>query len=313
MKQSADSKEPIIKDSQEVKPQIKYVFPTIQNSYEISNTSKSNGTETVVQESKESKHVQIHSKHNDDTITQLNKTSSTSNKQDKNLESSSHKPPTAVEEDFEEFDSNTLKPIKEWECHLCTLLNPIASNVCAVCATVRLLKNQDQTIKKQVKKKDRETKLGNAVRSDETYLQLINLDSEDLVKNVDQFECLVCFLDIAPQEGITLRECLHQFCKPCLSQTIEFAEEAEIKCPYRDEEYSCNIALQDREVKALVSANVYEAHLAKSVAQAENRTDKSFHCKTPDCKGWCIFEDNVNDFPCPVCRKTNCLTCQVCL
>jgi hypothetical protein len=50
---------------------------------------------------------------------------------------------------------------------------------------------------------------------------------------------------------------------------------------------------------------------AKSVAQAENKIQNAFHCKTPDCRGWCIFEDNVNDFQCPVCGHHNCLTCQV--
>lgn len=61
----------------------------------------------------------------------------------------------------------------------------------------------------------------------------------------------------------------------------------------------------------LVPADIYEQHLAKSVAQAENKIGNAFHCKTPDCRGWCIFEDNVNEFRCPVCRRINCLTCQV--
>jgi len=66
-------------------------------------------------------------------------------------------------------------------------------------------------------------------------------------------------------------------------------------------------------VLQLVPADIYEQHLAKSVAQAENKIGNAFHCKTPDCRGWCIFEDNVNEFRCPVCRRTNCLTCQVSL
>lgn len=37
----------------------------------------------------------------------------------------------------------------------------------------------------------------------------------------------------------------------------------------------------------------------------------AFHCQTTDCAGWCIIDDNVNIFRCPVCRHTNCLTCQV--
>ncbi|CAH1960123.1 unnamed protein product [Acanthoscelides obtectus] len=207
--------------------------------------------------------------------------------------------PKASEEDFEDCENSTLKAEKEWECHLCTLLNPVSSNICAVCATVRM----NKPARKHTKKKAPQP-------LPQTYQQLVKLDNADLVENQQTFECVVCFSEIAPHQGVTLRECLHQFCKACLAHTIEFTEEAEVKCPYRDDEYSCNIALQDREIKALVTPEVYEQHLAKSVAQAENKIEGSFHCKTPDCKGWCIFEDNVNEFKCPVCRKTNCLTCQ---
>lgn len=55
----------------------------------------------------------------------------------------------------------------------------------------------------------------------------------------------------------------------------------------------------------------YEQHLNKSVKQAEGAMHNVFHCKTPDCPGFCQFEDNVNEFHCDVCGKVNCLTCQV--
>lgn len=62
----------------------------------------------------------------------------------------------------------------------------------------------------------------------------------------------------------------------------------------------------------MVDSQVYEKHLAKSVSQAENNAGHhAFHCKTPDCPGWCFYDDNVNNFLCPVCDKTNCLTCRV--
>ncbi|XP_044268651.1 uncharacterized protein LOC123013867 [Tribolium madens] len=225
-------------------------------------------------------------------------TPTTSTSQLKNEDSNKLAEP---EEDLEDYDSKTLKP-GEWECHLCTLLNPISSNICAVCATVR--QKDLSPIKRFSKKKAPQP------QADQTYLQLVNLDNKDLVENREPFECLVCFMEIAPGDGVTLRECLHQFCKFCLAHTVEYTEDAEVKCPYRDEQYSCNIALQDREIKALVTPQIYEHYLAKSVSEAENKIGKSFHCKTPDCKGWCIFEDNVNEFRCPVCRKMNCLTCQ---
>lgn len=62
----------------------------------------------------------------------------------------------------------------------------------------------------------------------------------------------------------------------------------------------------------LVEPEVYQQYLAKSIAQAENNAgNNAFHCKTPDCPGWCIYDDDVNNFLCPVCGANNCLTCQV--
>nr|CAD7454357.1 unnamed protein product [Timema tahoe] len=142
------------------------------------------------------------------------------------------------------------------------------------------------------------------------YQQLVNLDNTDLVPNVEPFDCPVCLVPYEGREGVVLRDCLHTFCRMCLANTVAFNEEAEVKCPYRDADYACDSVLQEREIKALVAPAVYEQHLAKSVAQAENKIGNTFHCKTADCKGWCIFEDNVNEFRCPVCRRFNCLTCQ---
>lgn len=52
------------------------------------------------------------------------------------------------------------------------------------------------------------------------------------------------------------------------------------------------------------------AILDLGVSIAENRSAFSYHCKTPDCKGWCFFEDDVNEFTCPVCFHVNCLLCK---
>lgn len=142
------------------------------------------------------------------------------------------------------------------------------------------------------------------------YQLLVNLERQDLIPTVEHFECPVCISECGPADGVVLRECLHNFCRTCLIHTVQFSEDAEVKCPYRDKEYACDGVLQDREIKALVPAALYEQHLAKSMAQAERKIQNAFHCKTPDCAGWCIFEDNVNEFHCPVCSATNCLTCQ---
>ena len=60
----------------------------------------------------------------------------------------------------------------------------------------------------------------------------------------------------------------------------------------------------------LVSDEVFQRFLQRSMHIVENRTADSYHCKTPDCVGWCIYEDHVNTWTCPACRVKNCLTCQ---
>ena len=60
-----------------------------------------------------------------------------------------------------------------------------------------------------------------------------------------------------------------------------------------------------------MAPNVYEKHLERSMRLAEKAMKNTFHCQTADCAGWAIIEDNVNVFKCPVCRQSNCLTCQV--
>ncbi|XP_031627037.1 uncharacterized protein LOC116343233 [Contarinia nasturtii] len=144
------------------------------------------------------------------------------------------------------------------------------------------------------------------------YIELLSLDdSMDLTTNTSVFECPVCFVDYEPFEGVILRNCLHTFCKDCIRNTIIYSDDAEVKCPFIDNQYSCDCLLQDREIKALLSKSEYDEHLAKSLRIAENQIENSFHCKTPDCKGWCIYEDDVNAFKCPICRLENCLTCRV--
>ena len=60
----------------------------------------------------------------------------------------------------------------------------------------------------------------------------------------------------------------------------------------------------------LVTDDVYEKHLQLSSREAESRDAHSYHCGTPDCLGWCTYDDDVNSFFCYVCHHTNCLTCR---
>jgi hypothetical protein len=37
---------------------------------------------------------------------------------------------------------------------------------------------------------------------------------------------------------------------------VQFNEEAEVKCPYRDDDYACNSVLQEREIKAVSAVGI---------------------------------------------------------
>ncbi|EFX66469.1 hypothetical protein DAPPUDRAFT_64670 [Daphnia pulex] len=144
------------------------------------------------------------------------------------------------------------------------------------------------------------------------YKKLVDLlDGSDVVTNADPFDCPVCLMTVPAGVGVTLRECLHNFCRDCLAHVIEFSDEATVTCPYRDDRYACDAILQELEIKNLVGAKLYEKHLERSMRLAEKAMANTFHCQTADCPGWAVVEaDNVNVFRCPVCRQSNCLTCQ---
>lgn len=148
-------------------------------------------------------------------------------------------------------------------------------------------------------------------RNSKHYTELLSLDKSSVVANVDAFECPVCFQKVGPGEGIVLRECIHTFCRECVVNTVKYSDEAEVKCPYMDADYSCDCVIQEREMRSLMTKEEYDQHLTVSLTLAEHRMENAFHCKTPNCRGWCVYEDNVNQFKCPICKITNCLTCRV--
>ncbi|XP_054720953.1 uncharacterized protein LOC129230573 [Uloborus diversus] len=146
-------------------------------------------------------------------------------------------------------------------------------------------------------------------KSTENYEFLLKVENLDIVENISNFNCPICLGDFESGEGVVLHECLHTFCRECLINAIEFTQDALIKCPYRDRKYSCENHLQQREIKALLTLDAYEKYLRRSIKAAESLADNSFHCLTPDCPGWCMFESSINIFHCPVCYHFNCLNC----
>lgn len=83
------------------------------------------------------------------------------------------------------------------------------------------------------------------------YQELMVLENADLIPSTEPFECGVCLAQCEAGDGAVLRDCLHVFCRACLAQAVQFSEEAEVKCPFRDHDYACDSTLQEREIKAV--------------------------------------------------------------
>lgn len=144
-------------------------------------------------------------------------------------------------------------------------------------------------------------------KAGDVYTELMQLEHQALVTNADEFECGVCMERCAVGQGAVLRECVHSFCRECLADMIRHCEEPAVPCPAM----GCPGVLLEREVRALVSPEDYERWLARGLAAAESGTRNAFHCRTRDCTGWALCEPGVRRFPCPVCKCTNCVPCQV--
>ncbi|XP_062842560.1 ranBP-type and C3HC4-type zinc finger-containing protein 1 [Trichomycterus rosablanca] len=212
------------------------------------------------------------------------------------------------------------KPEVGWSCLQCTFMNKPTRPGCEICSADRpenyKVPNLYQPDKEEARRIQQETlaslQYEQAVleEREKNFLSLLETDNQDLVSNRDELDCTICYCPVLPGEGATLRECLHTFCRECLKQTVLNCLDAEVKCPYADQQYSCNCTLQDREIKTLLSEEEYQKFLELRLSIAETRSENSYHCKTLDCPGWCIFEDDVNEFTCDTCKQTNCLLCK---
>lgn len=137
-------------------------------------------------------------------------------------------------------------------------------------------------------------------------------ETYEFVENKNEFRCDICTQIIKPGEGIVLKNCLHQYCKPCLGQYIPTSPDLTVPCPFRDDDgLRCIGFIQDTEFRALVSIDVQLDFLKKSVQQAEAETLNAFHCKTPNCPVWMeIIGTQEGDFACPGCKRISCMVCK---
>lgn len=133
----------------------------------------------------------------------------------------------------------------------------------------------------------------------------------EFVENKSEFQCDVCMESCNPGEGIVLKSCLHQYCKECIGKYIEGADEAEIPCPWRDDDgLRCIGMISEMEIRSLIPLESYRRYLNISLASAEAATPNAYHCKTPNCRYWVEIDPGVEMFQCGVCHRENCVKCK---
>lgn len=207
------------------------------------------------------------------------------------------------------------KPQTGWACKTCTFLNKPTRPGCEMCGEERpedykvpdIYQPDPQEVIRiqQEELAMMQYEQAQQVEREKNYMDFLLTDEQHLVSNTDEVDCPICFSTLEPGEGVVLRECLHTFCRDCLKGRIVNSQDAEVSCPE-----ACDSILLDREIKALLTEEEHKRFLDMRLSIAESRSEHSFHCQTPNCRGWCIYEDEVNEFNCELCNKTNCILCR---
>lgn len=147
------------------------------------------------------------------------------------------------------------------------------------------------------------------------YTDLLSLNiSSRYIKNNEPFECEICYSIVPPNDGVVLRQCLHQFCTNCSIQTIIHSETILTKCPSLNGMTKCIGHFEDQEIRALLSPQQIKIYDKKSLTQADdsNNSNNLFHCCKPNCSGWYELVDKfLTTIVCHVCDSINCVHCKV--
>ncbi|XP_041800215.1 ranBP-type and C3HC4-type zinc finger-containing protein 1 isoform X1 [Chelmon rostratus] len=207
------------------------------------------------------------------------------------------------------------KPQLGWTCPMCTYINKPTRPGCEICGGERPQDYQvphvyqpDQQESLRIQQEELAMLQYEQAQQEErerNYLYLLATEDMNLIPNATEADCPICFSALQPGEGVVLRECLHTFCRECLKGTIVNSQDAEVACPDR-----CESKLLDREIRELLTEEEHLRFLELRLSIAESRSEHSFHCQTPNCRGWCIYEDEVNEFNCVLCGESNCILCR---
>lgn len=141
----------------------------------------------------------------------------------------------------------------------------------------------------------------NCTKINETEMSLFQYN---LIPNCDEFKCPLCLKLIPELKGVSLQQCFHNFCKECLAVKIQMNKEARVKCPFHGT--LCEEYLLDLEIKELVSSEVYNLHLDKSIYQysVDNGEKMSFEDYLESLKPVLNIENNFVEVASPALIQT---------
>lgn len=152
----------------------------------------------------------------------------------------------------------------------------------------------------------------NATEPNELLFLLTMCDGLNYIQNSAAFDCPICFLPCDAFQGIKLRDCFHEFCLECFTSTVSHSQDEFVKCPFTDDNLChCESFVQEREIRAVVSPDIFNKFLERKLKLAELSIANTFHCKTVDCPAFFIMEEGDDVMYCGICKETNCLKCKV--
>ena len=232
-----------------------------------------------------------------------------------------------LDENSKTLEKQFLQRKIGWECPSCTYINEPTRPGCEICSYSRpenyiapkhhipssseseRLKLEKQNEAMTIKMQEEAKEVAEEQRK-KNYQDYLSAHEQNLLENNEPIDCSICLTEADIGEAVKLAECLHVFCKDCLAMHIMLSDQLPVTCPFVDDSYNCSSQILDREIRGLLSPEKFQAYLRKSLGAAECYIKNSFHCKSPDCYGWCEYDDGVNEFECPVCKHVNCMTCK---
>lgn len=121
--------------------------------------------------------------------------------------------------------------------------------------------------------------------------------------------CSTCFQRFEVGEGIILMNCLHEFCRKCIVEsihkTIDFVQ---VRCPFNNE-YKCESFLSEREIRGLVTVAEYNQFIQNSEKAALTIPDKMITIKEPPNKTFKLdlekelVKSEKTELDCPRCSR----------